>query len=63
MKSASVLARRELSATLIRLMLSVNDIALAADANDQWAETADRKRAAMRNAARGYFVRVMLSHI
>jgi hypothetical protein len=63
MKSTSVSARPELTATLVRLMLSVNDIALAADANDQWAETGDRKRAAMRNAARGYFVRVLLSHL
>jgi hypothetical protein len=63
MKSTSVSARPELTATLVRLMLSVNDIALAADANDQWAETGDRKRAAMRNAARGYFVRVLLSHV
>ena len=63
MKSTSVSARPEPTATLVRLMLSVNDIALAADANDQWAETGDRKRAAMRNAARGYFVRVLLSHV
>jgi hypothetical protein len=63
MKSTSVSARPELTATLVRLMLSVNDIALAADASDQWAETGDRKRAAMRNAARGYFVRVLLSHV
>jgi hypothetical protein len=63
MKSTSVSARPELTATLVRLMLSVNDIALAADANDQWAETGDRKRVGMRNAARGYFVRVLLSHV
>jgi hypothetical protein len=63
MKSTSVSARHELTATLVRLMLSVNDIALAADANDQWAETADRKRAAMRNSGRGYFVRLLLSHV
>jgi hypothetical protein len=48
---------------LIRLMLAVNDVALAADASDQWVEATDRKRAAMRNAARGYFVRVLLSHV
>jgi hypothetical protein len=34
-KSTRVSARPELTATLVRLILSVNDIALAADANDQ----------------------------
>ena len=51
MKSTRVSVRAELTATLVRLMLSVDDIALATDANDQWAETGDRKRATMRNAA------------
>jgi hypothetical protein len=55
MKSTSVSARPELTATLIRLMLSVNDIALAADTNDQWAETEDRKRAAMKKCGAGLF--------
>ncbi len=41
MRSTSVSARPELTGTLVRLMLSVNDIALAADANDQWAETGE----------------------
>jgi hypothetical protein len=50
MKSTSVSARPELTATLVRLMLSVNHIALAADSSDQWAETEDRKR---RNEKRG----------
>ena len=64
MRSASVSANSpELATTLVRLMLSINDIALAKDANNQWAETADRKRASIRDAGRRYFVRVMLSHI
>jgi hypothetical protein len=53
MKSTGVSARPELTATLVRLMLSVNDIALTADANNQWAETGDRKWAAMRIRSRG----------
>ena len=57
MRSTSAPARPELTGTLVRLMLSVNDIALAADANDQWAERGDRKRAAMRIAAWGNFER------
>jgi hypothetical protein len=55
MKSTSVSARPELTATLVRLMLSANDIALAADANDQWAETGDRKRAAIEKRGAGLF--------
>jgi hypothetical protein len=63
MKVSAVTARPELSGTLVRLMLAVNDIALAADASDQWAEAGDQRRIAKRNAARGYFVRVLLSHV
>jgi hypothetical protein len=44
-------------------MLAVNDIALAADASDQWFEATDQKRLSKKNAARGYFVRVLLSHV
>lgn len=53
----------DLTATLIRLMLSIHDIGFARDANNQWAETADRKRASIRGVGRRYFLRVMLSHI
>jgi hypothetical protein len=53
----------DLSSVLIRLMLAVNDISLAADANDFWAETTEQRRAYRKRLARGYFVRLIMSHV
>ncbi len=55
--------RGDLSSVLIRLMLAVNDISLAADANDMWAETTEQRRAYRKRLARGYFVRLIMSHV
>jgi hypothetical protein len=44
-------------------MIAVNDIALAADANDMWAETTEQRRAYRKPFARMYFIRVLMSHI
>jgi len=54
---------REMSGVLLRLMQAVNDISLAADANDMWAETTEQNRAYRRGAARMYFIRVLMSHL
>jgi hypothetical protein len=62
--SASDLALPDdLASVLIRLMLAVNDIALAADANDFWAETTEQRRAYRKRRARMYFVRLIMSHV
>lgn len=52
----------ELSGVLIRLMLSVNDIARASDANDQWAATSGG-REHLKAGARMYFIRVLMGHV
>jgi hypothetical protein len=51
------------SSVLIRLLLAVNDIALAADANDVWAETTDSPRAHLKGRRRMYFMRLIMSHV
>jgi hypothetical protein len=53
----------DLSSVLIRLMLAVNDISLAADAKDTWAETTEQRRAYRKRLAQGYFVRLIMSHV
>ena len=55
MKSTSVSARPELTSTLVRLMLSVNDIALAADANDQSEADGAGAHVTARDTARAHF--------
>jgi hypothetical protein len=53
----------DLPSVLIRLMLAVNDISLAADANDMWVETIEQRRAYRKLLARGYFIRLIMSHL
>ncbi len=43
--------------------MSVNDISLAADGNDRWAATTDRRRAGRKSAARIYHIRILMSHV
>jgi hypothetical protein len=53
----------DLPGVLIRLMLAVNDISLAADADDFWAETTEQRRARRKQRARMYFIRLIMSHV
>ncbi len=59
----SVASKPELSSVMIRLMLLVNDVSLAADANDSWASTEEQKRVSRKSTARMYFIRVLLAHV
>jgi hypothetical protein len=62
-KSRDLALPGDLPSVLIRLMLAINDIALAADANDAWAETTEHPRAHLKGRARRYFVRLIMSHV
>jgi hypothetical protein len=62
-KSSDLALPDDLASVLIRLMLAVNDMSLAADANDFWAETTEQRRAYRKRVARGYFVRLIMSHV
>jgi hypothetical protein len=44
-------------------MLSVNDIALASDANDEWALETAQRRVYRKAAARMSFIRVLMGHV
>jgi hypothetical protein len=62
-RSRALASPGDLTSVLIRLMFAVNDISLAADANDFWAEATEPRRANRKNPARGYFVRLIMSHV
>ena len=62
-KASSLASTSDLPSVVIRLMLAVNDIALAADANDFWAETTEQRRAYRKGSARMYFIRLIMSHV
>jgi hypothetical protein len=62
-KSSNPALAGDLSSVLIRLMLAINDISLAADANDFWAETSEQRRVHRKGRARMYFIRLIMSHV
>jgi hypothetical protein len=62
-RSSDLRLRGALPSVLIRLMLAVNDISLAADTNDFWAETTEQRRAYRKGRARMYFARLIMSHV
>jgi hypothetical protein len=62
-KTTAITKHSELTDVLIRLMLSVNDIALASDANDEWASETAQRRVYRKAAARMYFIRVLMGHV
>ncbi len=53
----------DLPSVLIRLMFAVNDISLAANSNDFWAETTEQHRAYRKPRARMYFIQLIMSHV
>jgi hypothetical protein len=63
LKAGAIASQTELSSVLVRLMLSINDISLAADANDAWASTTEQHREFRKGTARMYFIRVLMGHV
>ena len=61
--AGAIASQTDLSSILVRLMLSINDISLAADANDAWASTTEQHRAFRKGTARMYFIRVLMGHV
>jgi hypothetical protein len=60
--AGAIASQTDLSSILVRLMLSINDISLAADANDAWASTTEQHRAFRKGTARMYFIRVLIAN-
>jgi hypothetical protein len=63
LRSRDLALSGDLPSVVIRLMWAINDIALAADANDIWAETTGHPRAHLKGRARMYFIRLIMSHV
>jgi hypothetical protein len=56
-------SRGELGSVLIRLMMVINDMSLAMDAQRRWTEDAIKERKHRDRGAKIYFVRLQISHI
>ena len=53
----------KLGSVLVRLMMVINDMSLAMDAQRRWTEDAGKERAHRERGAKIYFVRLQISHI
>jgi hypothetical protein len=56
-------SKGKLGSVLVRLMMVVNDMSLAMDAQRRWTEDAEKQRAHRERGAKIYFVRLQISHI
>jgi hypothetical protein len=56
-------SKGKLGSVLVRLMMVVNDMSLAMDAQRRWTEGAGKQRAHRERGAKIYFVRLQISHI
>ncbi len=56
-------SKGKLGSVLVRLMMVVNDMSLAMDAQRRWTEDAGKDRAHRERGAKIYFVRLQISHI
>jgi hypothetical protein len=60
---AAIASTGELGSVLIRLMMVINDMSLAMDAQRRWIEDAKNDRKHRERGAKIYFIRLQISHI
>jgi hypothetical protein len=59
----AIASKGKLGSVLVRLMMVINDMSLAMDAQRRWTEDAGKERAHRERGAKIYFVRLQISHI
>jgi hypothetical protein len=59
----AIASKGELGSALIRLMMVINDMSIAIDAQRRWIEDAKTERKHRQQGAKIYFVRLQISHI
>lgn len=59
----AIASKGELGSVLIRLMMVINDMSLAMDAQRRWTEEAKAERQHRERGAKIYFIRLQVSHI
>lgn len=60
---ANIASKAELGSVLIRLMMVINDMSLAMDAQRRWTEDRIEQRKHRERGAKIYFIRLQISHI
>ena len=59
----TIAAKGKLGSVLIRLMMVINDMSLAMDAQRRWTDDAKQERKHRERGAKIYFIRLQISHI
>jgi hypothetical protein len=62
-RTAALVAKQELASVIVRLMMAMNDIAMANEGLGEWTETTDPKKVHRRNGGRLYYGRMLMAHV
>jgi hypothetical protein len=62
-KTASVTVDKELASVIVRLMMAMNDIAMANEGLNEWTSTTDRRKVYRQNGGRLYYGRMLMAHM
>jgi hypothetical protein len=62
-RTASLVADKQLASVIVRLMMAMNDIALANEGLSDWTNTTDRRRLPRQTGARLYYGRMLMAHV
>src|SRR5712692_7478398 len=62
-RTSALVADEELASIIVRLMMALNDIAMANEGLGEWTVTTERKKLARQNGGRLYYGRMLMSHV
>jgi hypothetical protein len=62
-KTAKLIADRDVASVLIRLMMALNDIAMANEGLRDWTFTTEHRKLSRQNGGRLYYGRMLMAHI
>lgn len=62
-RTAKLIANRDSASVLIRLMMALNDLAMANEGLGEWTTTKERRKLARQNGGRLYYGRMMMAHV
>jgi hypothetical protein len=62
-RTAKLIADTETASTVLRLMMALNDIAMANEGLREWTVTEERRKQARQNGGRLYYGRMLMAHV
>jgi hypothetical protein len=62
-KTAELLADKEMASVIVRLMMALNDIAMASEGLGEWIATDDYRKVQRQNGGKLYYGRMLMAHV